>query len=339
MDKKIQGRIIPGSLNREDNTVRVRFDDVPDGFDPATIRDVKFRSPETLSEEQAAKIYDSALFSAHIARVPPPAEVKHRRELLRATQTGRKMKLDFASSRALNSLTFNVWDLMEPQAKFAKDPFEHTIFEMAMQPQDRDAWHAVMLIVSPDYMWLAAAAVDNPKHANVIITGSVFNRITGKPESLGPNEVLPEQAEQEWAGLRKLWMAFCLALGHQRTVINDQPARHQIIKGKRVAYAAHSVVTLNLSSLPVQRIKEGTPHGPVRAHEVRGHWVNYNRNPHCDHMWTQMAPEVPGDERERWHCGHCGQRRTWRKSFQRGDASLGYVTHEYRVTGLGHAKA
>jgi hypothetical protein len=64
-----------------------------------------------------------------------------------------------------------------------------------------------------------------------------------------------------------------------------------------------------------------------RAHEVRGHWRYYLASPRCGettHIW---------EEKDANHhtCMRCGTRRTWIDAHQRGDASIGYVTHDYEV--------
>jgi hypothetical protein len=64
-----------------------------------------------------------------------------------------------------------------------------------------------------------------------------------------------------------------------------------------------------------------------RAHEVRGHWRYYLQMPRCnevDHVW-----EVK--DHNHHTCQRCGTRRTWIDAHQRGDASIGYVTHDYEV--------
>lgn len=60
-----------------------------------------------------------------------------------------------------------------------------------------------------------------------------------------------------------------------------------------------------------------------RAHQVRGHWrVDHFHRPRigCEHDWD-------GD----MVCKRCGGHKLWIAEHQRGDASLGFVTHDYEV--------
>ena len=98
------------------------------------------------------------------------------------------------------------------------------------------------------------------------------------------------------------------------SVINDVPigAKHVtqtrgfVAQGRYRRFLDHTIVTINLP-------KGRDPHKVARsiiavarrrAHEVRGHW------------------------RRDWR--HEGQR-IWIREHQRGDASLGFVTHDYKV--------
>jgi hypothetical protein len=61
-----------------------------------------------------------------------------------------------------------------------------------------------------------------------------------------------------------------------------------------------------------------------RAHMVRGHWRmdwRYPPNPLCVHVWTVDQA-----------CKHCRGHRLWVSEHKRGDASLGIVMTDYKVT-------
>lgn len=64
-----------------------------------------------------------------------------------------------------------------------------------------------------------------------------------------------------------------------------------------------------------------------RAHEVRGHWRHWITMDRCApyerHCWE-------GDETKQ-ECTRCGTRRSWIDRHVRGDASLGWVKHDYEV--------
>lgn len=65
-----------------------------------------------------------------------------------------------------------------------------------------------------------------------------------------------------------------------------------------------------------------------RAHEVRGHWRHYLATPRCaayhEHVWEAMPSQ-------RDECQRCGSMRRWIDRHTRGDATLGFVTHDYEV--------
>lgn len=68
-----------------------------------------------------------------------------------------------------------------------------------------------------------------------------------------------------------------------------------------------------------------------RAHQVRGHWRLYERGegtlcPDHAHAWG------PADLHGRAQCTKCPAWRKWIDEHQRGDAGLGFVTHDYAVT-------
>jgi hypothetical protein len=78
-----------------------------------------------------------------------------------------------------------------------------------------------------------------------------------------------------------------------------------VAKGRYRRFVDHSVVTLNVPETRYRRIAaHAIAVARRRAHEVRGHW------------------------RKDWR--HPGER-LWIAEHQRGDASLGFVTHDYEV--------
>ena len=132
---------------------------------------------------------------------------------------------------------------------------------------------------------------------------------------------------------------------------NVQPGKG-FSKGKLIPYMAHTTVTIDLDAVPTMSLL-GTPEGegvPRRRHEVRGHYCqnrearDYTRIAGCIHDWLTChddwelwpdaphgLPGEPGVPRN-WVCATCGGKRWWKHEHERGDASLGYVTHSYQVT-------
>jgi hypothetical protein len=147
---------------------------------------------------------------------------------------------------------------------------------------------------------------------------------------------------KECAGSLKRGLAAVLLLNQRKavTVKEVAPTRH-IVGGKMRTYAAHSVVTIDISSDPIElrrSFRETDIH--MRRHEVRGHYVHYDVMSACDHNWQVLRNETlsrrdmdrVGRDIARWYCGHCGGRRVFKEAHYRGDAALGYVTKDYEVT-------
>ena len=146
----------------------------------------------------------------------------------------------------------------------------------------------------------------------------------------------------ECAGGLKRGLAAALLLNQKKTVISHEvPPSRRIVGGKSRTYAAHSIVTLDISSEPIelrQSFQDTDIH--MRRHEVRGHYVHYDISTSCDHDWKVLKNETllkrdmdrVGREIGRWYCASCGGRRVFKEAHYRGDAALGYVTKDYEVT-------
>jgi len=85
-----------------------------------------------------------------------------------------------------------------------------------------------------------------------------------------------------------------------------EPSRGFIAQGRYRKFLDHNVITVTLPKGrdPQKVARQIIAKARRRAHQVRGHW------------------------RRDWR--HEGLR-IWIKEHQRGDASLGFVTHDYRV--------
>lgn len=135
---------------------------------------------------------------------------------------------------------------------------------------------------------------------------------------------------QSTAGdMRNLWGGLLWINRHRRTVISDIPATSQIKKGKRIAYAAHHIVDIDLGRCRTVRraFETGAERLSPRRHEVGGYFNHRNLIPGCSHQWPLMP-----DEKGRWECAACGGIRWWVTDYMRGDATRGFVTKEYEVT-------
>lgn len=139
---------------------------------------------------------------------------------------------------------------------------------------------------------------------------------------------------REWVGtLRRVWALLA--------TINDLPvlktevkqSRGFVAKGRYRRFLDHSTITLHVpQKVSLRKLaRQMIAIARRRAHQVRGHFRKDWRNPGallCTHEW--------GTDNI---CRLCHGHRLWITEHQRGDASLGFVTHDYEVTHGGGEKA
>lgn len=111
-------------------------------------------------------------------------------------------------------------------------------------------------------------------------------------------------------------------------------AGHRGLPGKRLPYLGHSTITLDLPRRKPIRVfaKELDVASALRrhnrAHTVRGHFrmVEHGKGGfRCDHVPTMV-------ENGLGICLRCERLIRWIPNHVRGDAELGWVTHDYEVT-------
>lgn len=133
------------------------------------------------------------------------------------------------------------------------------------------------------------------------------------------------------AGELRTVIAILLMLNQPR-VLNIQSVAHSsgLHKGKRIVYAAHNVVEIDLGTRKqYKRIFTHMERESPRRHEVRGHFVHNGGTDGCEHRWPLSPVPAPISGAPMWECPRCGCKRTWREAHLRGDASKGFVTKEY----------
>lgn len=130
-----------------------------------------------------------------------------------------------------------------------------------------------------------------------------------------------------------------LALMNQRSYIEaDSTARYpgpRMTGNRRNAYLSHRLATLRLPrTVVVQEVRDRyMPSVASRpAWMVEGHW-SYSRKrfppqPGCQHEFAAISATRPTQA-----CIHCGHRRWHQPEHQRGDASVGFMLRDRRVTG------
>lgn len=129
--------------------------------------------------------------------------------------------------------------------------------------------------------------------------------------------------------VRNVWAMLLWLNQTARIHMTGAPAGRKIIRGKIVPYLSHNVVSITLGRFKTVR-RAFTLAGPrqsPKGHEVRGHFAHRGGKKFgCEHAW----PLKP-DENGHWECSRCGRLRWHVKPHQRGDASKGFVTKEYRI--------
>ena len=139
---------------------------------------------------------------------------------------------------------------------------------------------------------------------------------------------------REWTGvLRRMW-ALLATIDHLPIVKGEvRLTKGFLARGRIRKYLSHQTITLNVPAKKDTRIlaRQVIAMAHRKRHEVRGHWRDDWRNPPsriCNpHLWETMDENV-----DRIRCATCGGQQSYVHKHERGDASLGYVTHDYLVS-------
>lgn len=148
------------------------------------------------------------------------------------------------------------------------------------------------------------------------------------------DQVAIQQHVQEMAmgtagDIRNLWSALLWLNRPTHVTYSNQPAGRRFVRGKLVAYKAHRIVEIDLHKRKTLRrafVLSGERLSP-RRHKVRGAFHHHGGELGCSHDW----PVLP-DEDGIWTCTKCRRRRWWVKNHVRGDATRGWVDHDYEAT-------
>lgn len=128
--------------------------------------------------------------------------------------------------------------------------------------------------------------------------------------------------------LRNAWTLLLLLHQPSRISYQAMPASGGIRRGRRVAYAAHNIVSIHLGQHEtVRKAFHFEKRESPRAHVVKGHFQHWHLSPTCEHDF----PFAPDDDDHKWHCRKCHGWRTWVSDYTRGDAGKGFVTKDYEV--------
>jgi hypothetical protein len=131
---------------------------------------------------------------------------------------------------------------------------------------------------------------------------------------------------KEWTGcVRRIWALLATINDIPMQQVDVRQSKGFVAKGRYRHFLDHKVLTLHIPQKNYTKIARNLiAAARRRAHQVRGHWRLDWRNPgspRCEHAWQVDQT-----------CSMCRAHRLWIHEHQRGDASIGFVTHDYAVT-------
>ena len=138
---------------------------------------------------------------------------------------------------------------------------------------------------------------------------------------------------KEWTGVvRRVWALLATINDIPKIVTEVRQSKGFLAKGRIMKFLDHSTITLHLPARKdvtvLARSLVATAHR--RRHPVRAHWRDDWRHPpapRCGHLW-----EVMDEQADRIECALCHGRQSYIHKHERGDATLGWVSHSYNVT-------
>jgi hypothetical protein len=133
---------------------------------------------------------------------------------------------------------------------------------------------------------------------------------------------------KEWVGVARRMWAFLATINDLPVLLTDKvQAKGFVARGQYRRFLSHKTITINVpQKLYRKTIRTALALAHRRAHSVRGHWRIDWRHPLsklCDHEWSADSKHMD--------CLLCKGRKSWIHEHERGDASRGFVTHDYLV--------
>jgi hypothetical protein len=141
---------------------------------------------------------------------------------------------------------------------------------------------------------------------------------------------MSEMLRESVGELRAVWMFLATLNDIPTTYDHVRPSKGYVAKGQYRRFSEHTVITLNI---PAHRSLKTLAARVLtnlrrRAHNVRGFWRIDFRHPPA----TQCAPHAWFNINDRTiECSRCGGRMFRITEHVRGDASRGFVLHDYVV--------
>ena len=145
-----------------------------------------------------------------------------------------------------------------------------------------------------------------------------------RPDLYDPGFVWRHRAQA-----RALWLLLATINDIPITVEHIEPSKGYVARGSYKRFLEHSVVHLNVPETRWRKVAATVLQAlRRRRHDVRGHWREDWRNP----LSRLCDPHVFDASDNFLMCKKCGGRKFHIPEHSRGDATLGYVTHDYSVT-------
>jgi hypothetical protein len=138
---------------------------------------------------------------------------------------------------------------------------------------------------------------------------------------------------REWAGVGRRAWALLATLNDLPLVYSEvRASKGFVARGRYRRFLDHRTITINVPQKDQTKLaKQLITLVRHRAHQVRGHWRDdWRQKPH------KNCPQLVETGLHAWNaegfCERCHGHRIWVHEHQRGDASLGFVTHDYKIT-------
>ena len=126
------------------------------------------------------------------------------------------------------------------------------------------------------------------------------------------------------ASVRAVWLLLAMINDIPVSFEKVVPSKGYVARGSYKKFLAHSVIHL---TVPQKQWRKVAARALIairrRAHQVRGFWRKDWRHP--------LLAACTHDFDDDMVCRRCGGHSIWVHEHQRGDASLGFVTHDYEV--------
>jgi hypothetical protein len=126
---------------------------------------------------------------------------------------------------------------------------------------------------------------------------------------------------------RYLWALLATINDLPTRVTEVRPDRGYVARGSYRRFSEHKIITLTVPTRSYKRLAmRAIAVARRRRHAVRGHWrldFRHRLSPLCEHEFSTDDNVMA--------CARCGGQRLWIEEHERGDATLGFVLHDYKV--------